>query len=481
MAERAEHQPFGDARGAADRIRRDARVLRDLRGEPPERRAEALDRREQNELFARARHRDVEHAQLLGGGAIRRSDRDRLARQRRTARAGFRVREPDAEAERRVQAHVVVLRHEAPPAARDDADRELEPLRLVDAHDAHDIGVFGDDVRRLHIRAVLFQPVDEAHKAGNAVVPVGLILRRILLEQAEVREPSLAARHRPHDVFKARLVAEHRDECIRRHRGGQNAVARDLLPHAHAARILRAEQRDVQRFPGAVHAQPGHIVRREAVDRAHQHREQRDVLIRVVDHAQEREDRRDLARREEAAVRGRPRGDAERAQALRVARRILVRAAQQNAEIAVGRGALRAVFGHGEARRHHGADHLRDALRLEHLRAEPVDVVDELDARLAAPLFGVVGAGRERLAARVIHAAARARHELRKHEIDALRHVFAGAEVAVEHDGRGVCIGAAVVARKRVLIADEDVGHRLPEAVDALLHVADHEAVAVVL
>ena len=68
-------------------------------------------------------------------------------------------------------------------------------------------------------------------------------------------------------------------------------VLAQLLDHLGAAGLAlrRPQQGDVHADVPALQAQAGHVVGGEAVQGAHQHRQQGDVLVGVVDHPQQGE------------------------------------------------------------------------------------------------------------------------------------------------------------------------------------------------
>ena len=93
----------------------------------------------------------------------------------------------------------------------------------------------------------------------------------------------------------------------------------------------------------------------------------------------------------------------------------------------------------------------------------------------ALPL-GVRGGGLEMLALIVFKPARLAAHDGGENVVDNVGHSAAASEILAQSDPRGVV--AALVFGVSVASCEEDLGHRLAKAVDALLHVADHEKIA---
>ena len=153
----------------------------------------------------------------------------------------------------------------------------------MDAHDAHDVGVFRDDIGAFHIGSILFQALRKAHEAGNTAVPVGFVFCRVFFQQANVCKAAFSAGHGAHDVLVTGFGAQHIDKAVRRHGGSERSETRQLIAHTHTALVFGVQKRNVQRLFPAPAAQLCHIFRCEAVNGAHQNGEQRNVLIRVID------------------------------------------------------------------------------------------------------------------------------------------------------------------------------------------------------
>ena len=98
-----------------------------------------------DELFLRARHGDVQHAQLLGLGLAAQLTLKCEPRDRGVFDRAFRVHADRPEAVFRVDEHGALEVHAAERAreVRKDHDRKFQSLGLVDAHDRHTPGIAG--------------------------------------------------------------------------------------------------------------------------------------------------------------------------------------------------------------------------------------------------------------------------------------------------------------------------------------------------
>ena len=151
-----------------------------------------------HELFLRARHRNVEHAHLLGLGLAPQRVLERLARKCRVLDAPLRIHAHWAKAKLRMHQHRALEVHvaEAPRKIRQNDHRELKPLRLVDRHDAH-AAAHARALRRVRLpaRKLGAQGADEGEEAQ---------VSRALKVLAQLQKSK--------QVFLARLSVRHRAE-----------------------------------------------------------------------------------------------------------------------------------------------------------------------------------------------------------------------------------------------------------------------------
>ena len=145
-------------------------------------------------------------------------------------------------------------------------------------------------------RTTCLQPVEEADKARQAVVAGFFIPGGVAEQQPEVRQPQLPARHSLHQIGIAGALVQQADEIVGRHGRRDGAVFLHIAQEGLDARIVRrgGKQREIERVLAVETADPRRVVRREAVDRRQERREQRDVLHGVVYHAEQREHHRDF-------------------------------------------------------------------------------------------------------------------------------------------------------------------------------------------
>ena len=182
-------------------------------------------------------------------------------------------------------------------------------------------------------------------------------------------------------------------------------VLAQLLDHLGAAGLVlrRPQQGDVHADIPALQAQAGHVVGGEAVQGAHQHRQQGDVLVRVVDHPQQGEHDAYLRRLEKAPRHAGPGRHPAGLELLGVGVGVLVGAAQQHAEVPVGGGPLPLLVRNGEAALHQLADAPGNPGALGLLGGGPPLAGDELQLGLAALLGGVVRPAHQALLPGVVH------------------------------------------------------------------------------
>ena len=195
--------------------------------------------------------------------------------------------------------------------ATDEHDREFQSLALVDTHDPHGVVRLRPDVCLAVVHLILFQIFDITDKVVQAAVARRLICDRLLHEHIEVGL-SLAARRK---CLRIRTVA-----CLIQNLPQKQMHRRVLCPCAEAFqhvkemrqlffdRLIRSafQIRSAALIKGALFrftADPRKLLLIQTADRTVQHRCERNILPRVVEHLQVRKHRAHLRRGKVAALR----------------------------------------------------------------------------------------------------------------------------------------------------------------------------------
>ena len=362
----------------------------------------------------------------------------------------------------------------------------------MDAHDLHAVRSASLRVGRgSELLFALHQPVDIAVEVGERLVAVGREFPRIDAHQVEVARRRLSAVDRRGDGDDRRPLIERFEQIVHgadRRKIAQPAQLRQeaVAPPARRAVVLTAEiQTAVQRRALSGKTQHRKIVGREAEQRTEQHRKQRDVVGRIVDHAQQIEHQPYLLRTEEVAallaIRGNPvlRELTDKLRAALLLALVLIGSAalgaHQHREVAERDRTLVISFGHGHAR----VDHLPNAARrIARLQSGfgtafvKVALFDQGKLGIARGIERVaLRAEVEILLGRVVG------HDARKDEVDRVADLLTAAEVLAEIDHRGILRIVLVIGLIAAPALREQLRLGLTEAVDALLDVADRKEI----
>ena len=227
-----------------------------------------------------------------------------------------------------------------------------------------------------------------------------------------------------------------------------------------------------------------HIIGGKAVNGAHEHRQQGDILHGVIHHPQKGQHQGHFCRRKKTSHRGCPRWDAALGHFLGIEGRHLIGTAQKHTEIPVLGRALGAVFGDQKAPLHHLPNHTGNVAAFQNgglLLFVAQRTVQYIQPGRAAGLNRVNGPGGKALGAGILHIADFGGHNLPKYEVDGICYLLPGAEVFIQHHAGRMVLLFPVVGSELLPVPQENAGHGLPEAINALLYVAHHKAVLPVL
>ena len=234
----------------------------------------------------------------------------------------------------------------------------------MDAHDAHGAPFPAGNGRLAPLFGLMAQPHDETVQSAVARL---LKLPREIEQQHQVAPARVAVRHRAaerHEVPVVVNVPEQRAQLqIRR----ETAIVGQRVEKGAAirARLRRGGERGVKIMRLVARAHGGEIVRREAEQRRAQHRDERHVLMRIVDHREQGEQHGHLQRLEEAAALLGEYGNSMRRERPAVHGADRVRAAQEDDDVAPVRRAGHAVIHHRRAGIHKRPDAPGDIVRLQ--------------------------------------------------------------------------------------------------------------------
>ena len=305
----------------------------------------AVDRARHDQAVDRPRHRDVVEAQPLGLVLRTPGLRDGVVAERRVALAGRRIRDPEAEAPVGEAEDLVGGRRVA-VAARvgDDDDLELEPLGGVDRQQADGVptlllgdGVPLDGAHRL----LLADEADEALDVGPAQLLVGTGEPR---ELAQVRVATAPVPLREHGEVVVVVGDDPLAQALEREARGRLRQPVVALPErAQEPRVALVEIRrkraldpgEDRPLRGGAPDQQQRVVR-DADERRREHRDERLVVVAVLQQPEVREQVDDLLLAEVAAPGRAVRRQAGRAQLLLVPLR--VRAGREEQDDLAGRG-----------------------------------------------------------------------------------------------------------------------------------------------
>ena len=251
---------------------------------------------------------------------------------------------------------VLVLQVDLVGGVGEKYDRVLQPLRVVDTDDLHGVAAFQRTGARLF--AVLIQLLHPADEAEHAAIAVLLKLAGKLDELADVLAPRRAVGHRCEQGEDTGLVADAREQRLNGKVRRDLTVALQFREEGRAVFILLCAEteRGVIVAVSVCGADGGELVRSEAEKRRAQHRDERHVLMGIVDHAEQREERGDLRGAEKpAALLGHGR-DALFGERGTVARRDRLVRAEKDGKITVGARPQRLILSDGGALVHHAPD-----------------------------------------------------------------------------------------------------------------------------
>ena len=192
------------------------------------------------------------------------------------------------------QEHALRIAHiEALRDIRHEDHGELQPLALMDAHDAHDILTRAKRTCHGKVRVAFFEVFEKAQEAEQPAVIRLLIFGRAIGEHAQIGLTQKSALETADVIVISRLAVEFPDEL-------RHAVAHSIRPPAveHGAercrtvgqifiqrglRRMAAQKRAEKVFIRHGHAQACELFHREAAERRNENRGQRNFLPRVVD------------------------------------------------------------------------------------------------------------------------------------------------------------------------------------------------------
>ena len=171
-----------------------------------------------NQLLLRPRHRNVKHTQFLRQIFQFHALPDNLPRQCRLAHAVLRIdrirtdAHPGMQYEYRAAVHLV----ERFSHTREEHNRKLKSLTLVDTHNTHGICALTINIHLAEIHFILLKLFDITDKVEQAAVTRRLELHRLFHQHFQICPPLYAARHRGCIAAVARLLENLRNQFMNR-------------------------------------------------------------------------------------------------------------------------------------------------------------------------------------------------------------------------------------------------------------------------
>ena len=429
---------------------------------------------EEDEHVLGARAGDVEEPRLLRPLAVELLPAVLLQAEVPGHHAPARVDRPAHDAERVVERGHAVVELRTAAQVGDDHGAELEPLRLVDGHQAHHVVLLGHQRRLRLARLRLGHAADGAHEVAQGEEALALPVARQLDQLAHVGHLARALELGQADRLEVGRRARLHDQLGDRGAAGERTQpAQEVADGAQRRRLLRqvgevlrgAEAAGQRRTVRA--RRPGEPPERAVVEREEGRAErggERHAVLGIEDGGEQAHDVAHLLALEEAA----PLDDVVRQ--LAPAERVLVRlhlgeGAQEDGDVAVADAVL-GVQALDDARQHARLQLARLG-RPQLALVVLVDEGDEPHRRRRARDAAV----REEALPRV-EAGPVARATARRHLEDRRRERV--HEVEDRRDGTEVGPQGQLAPELRAhVLEDGDVG--APEAVDRLLLVAHHE------
>ena len=438
-----------------------------------------------DELFLRARHGDVQHAQLLGLCLAAQLTLKCEPRSRGVFDRAFRVHADRPEAVFRVDEHGALEVHAAERAreVRKDHDRKFQSLGLVDAHDAHALrGVRG----LRHGRLAGFQLLAQMPDKGEEPPPAAAL--KFLRQREERTKIFPACGSSPHRAEHRRDMAaliERRDQLGERER--PRALAQLAQQREEPCGVLAPVRGEciVKIAARRFRAQLGEPVRRKAEKRRAQHGDERHVLPRVVQYFEQREGHGDLHRFVKAAVAlGGTVQPAALQRAAIVGKPCAGRAHEDDDVLLPHRARLvRFIVLHREAAGDEPLYVVRGEARLGPGRTELFRVallrghLHKMELRAAVGVLGIARPDVQGLILAVVQLAHFPGKDVAEHEVRRVQHRIARAEVFAQKELRALALRRVGGVRVAQIVVEENTRVGEAEAVDALLDVADGEEV----
>ena len=208
------------------------------------------------------------------------------------------------------------------------------------------------------------QPRDEPVQPAIAG---GFKLLREIEQLQQTAAAGVPVRHGAAEREQRAVAADVPQQRAQLHIRREPAIVRERVEKRAALRhrLRRGGERVVEIMLTVARAHGGEIVRREAEQRRAQHRDERHVLMRIVDDGEQRQHHGNLRQLVKASALLGIDGDAPRRQHPAIHRADRVRAAQEDDDVAPVRTARRAVIQHLRAAVDERMDAPRDIVRLQ--------------------------------------------------------------------------------------------------------------------
>ena len=175
---------------------------------------------------------------------------------------------------------------------RQDDDGELQPLGLVDGHDAHTSG--GTSGCGGGLLPVLQEKAQVADKGEKALVARALIGAGIAAQGDQVFPALLPSRHGPEDPQDIQLVIQQPQQPVDAHILGTGAQVRQLLQKRQAVPVPAFRHRLVKVAPCVTAPEDGQLIGGKAEQRGAKHGDEGYVLPGVVQNLEQGADHRHL-------------------------------------------------------------------------------------------------------------------------------------------------------------------------------------------
>ena len=374
-----------------------------------------------------------------------------------------------------------VLLVKAPGRIAEEHHGKFHALGFVDGHDLHRalLRAAGGGLQSLFRLAAKPQ-----HKAVQPPIAAALKALGQLNQLHQVCPALLSVGHGAAEGQHIQLVQQPPHQLTGGHIRRHITKLAQFFPKAAAFFVVlrRGAEGGVEVLFPVLRPYGGQLIGAEAEAGGAQNRDQRDVLVGIVDNRQHGHHGGDLHRAEKASALAGAHRDAVLGKGTAVHPAHVVYRAEQNGNVAVFDGPLYTVVRHCLAGihqlpylfRHHGGLQGGLVRGLLVLRRAAQLQQHQLRRGHAAR---ILGAGDEPCLVVIVDVAQPSGHAAAKHPVCRLQHLPAGTEVLAEDNAPGLSRCGGIIVRVAQIFFGEDLRIRQTEAVNGLLYVPHQEKV----